>query len=301
MPFFTRSRCSWLSLRSIIGWLCLCLALFVLPGCSAVKVGYNQLPTLSYWWLDSYVDFDSTQTTQVRAQLATLLAKHRQEELPGYAQTLAQLQVMVAAPISAEQMCQVYTDLQPRLQTLIDQLEAPIAALAPSFKAKQLQELARQLDKGSQKLRDEWFDGTPSERREVRVKRWVDRTEMIYGSLNSAQVGVLRAGMETSIFNPDLSLRESRRRQEDLLRTLRLIQAGSLSPAQSKTEVHGLLQRSLNSPDQLYVAYMDKMKLEYCQVLAQLHNSTSTAQKRHAVERLKDYEVDLRALHLTKP
>jgi hypothetical protein len=301
MPFFTRSRCSWLSLRSIIGWLCLGLALFVLPGCSAVKVGYNQLPTLSYWWLDSYVDFDSTQTTQVRAQLATLLAKHRQEELPGYAQTLAQLQLMAPTPISAEQMCQVYTDFQPRLQFLLNQLEQPIAAMAPSFTTKQLQELARQLDKSSQKWHDELFDGTPSERREVRVKRWVDRTEMIYGRLSSAQLAVLRASTEASIFNPDLSLRESRRRQEDLLRTLRLIQAGGLSPAQNKTEVHGLLQRSLNSPDPLYVAYMDKMKLEYCQVLAQLHNSTSTAQKRHAVERLKDYEVDLRALHLTKP
>ena len=301
MPFFTRSSCSWLAVRSIIGWLSLCLALFVLPGCSAVKLGYNQLPTLSYWWLDSYVDFDSTQTPQVRAQLTTLLAKHRQEELPVYTQTLAQLQVMAAGPVSAEQMCQVFTDFQPRLQFLLDQLESPIAAMAPSFKAKQMQELARQLDKRSQKWHDEWFDGTPSERRELRVKQWVDRTEMIYGRLHSAQLAVLRASVEASIFNPDLSWRESRRRHDDLLRTLRLIQAGSLSPAQSKAEVRGLLERSLNSPDPLYAAYLDKIKQENCQALAQLHNSTSTAQKRHAVERLKDYEVDLRTLHMTKP
>jgi hypothetical protein len=31
------------------------LALLVLQGCSAIKLGYQQLPTLSYWWLDNTV------------------------------------------------------------------------------------------------------------------------------------------------------------------------------------------------------------------------------------------------------
>lgn len=301
MPVFIRSRGSWLSVRSIIGRLWLCLALLLLSACSAVKVGYNQLPTLSYWWLDSYLDFDSSQTPLVRTELAALLAKHRQDELPLYAQTLVQLQAMAAAPVSAEQLCQVYTEFQPRLQFLLEQLEPPIAALAPGFKTKQLQTLARQLDKRSQKWHDEWFDGTPSERRELRVQQWVDRTETLYGRLHSAQLAVLRASVAASIFNPDLSWRETRRRHDDLLRTLRLIQAGGLSPAQTRAEVHGVLERSLSSPDPLYAAYLDKIKQENCQTLAQLHNSTSAAQKRHALERLKEYETDARTLHQSKP
>jgi hypothetical protein len=37
-------------------------ALLLLPACSAIKLGYQQLPTLSYWWLDSTVSFSGNQT-----------------------------------------------------------------------------------------------------------------------------------------------------------------------------------------------------------------------------------------------
>ena len=28
-----------------------------LAGCSAIKLGYNTLGEVAYWWLDSYIDF----------------------------------------------------------------------------------------------------------------------------------------------------------------------------------------------------------------------------------------------------
>ena len=37
-------------------------ALLLLQACSAIKLGYQQLPTLSYWWLDNTVSFSGTQT-----------------------------------------------------------------------------------------------------------------------------------------------------------------------------------------------------------------------------------------------
>ncbi len=37
-------------------------ALAGLSACSAIKIGYNNLPELSYWWLDGYVDFDGAPT-----------------------------------------------------------------------------------------------------------------------------------------------------------------------------------------------------------------------------------------------
>jgi dihydrodipicolinate synthase/N-acetylneuraminate lyase len=45
-----------------------------LGACSAVKLAYNNLPELSYWWLDAYLDFDGTQTPKVRDELAQLLS-----------------------------------------------------------------------------------------------------------------------------------------------------------------------------------------------------------------------------------
>src|SRR5882724_11445070 len=65
-------------LGRIIGLLALATAL---AGCSAIKLGYNNLDHLAYWWLDSYVDFSGEQGTQVRENLAQLHQWHRTEEL----------------------------------------------------------------------------------------------------------------------------------------------------------------------------------------------------------------------------
>jgi hypothetical protein len=32
-----------------------------LGGCSALRLSYNNAPTLLYWWLDGYADFDKSQ------------------------------------------------------------------------------------------------------------------------------------------------------------------------------------------------------------------------------------------------
>src|SRR3954452_7316677 len=58
------------------------LAVLSLVGCSAVKLAYNNLPEFSYWWLDSYVDFNGAQTPRVKEQLVQLLERHRRTELP---------------------------------------------------------------------------------------------------------------------------------------------------------------------------------------------------------------------------
>jgi len=40
-----------------------------LSGCSAIKLGYNQLPEISSWWLDNYINFTDTQATQAKQAL----------------------------------------------------------------------------------------------------------------------------------------------------------------------------------------------------------------------------------------
>jgi hypothetical protein len=46
----------------MIRYLLALLAFLALQGCSAIKLGYQQLPTLSYWWLDSAISFNSEQS-----------------------------------------------------------------------------------------------------------------------------------------------------------------------------------------------------------------------------------------------
>jgi len=49
-----------------------------------------------------------------------------------------------------------------------------------------------------------------------------------------------------------------------------------------------------------YRQHFEKITAESCNTLAALHNSTSPAQRRKALETLRDYEADARALAAEK-
>src|SRR6185295_17419252 len=99
MPL-SRNCCA--KLARIIGVLALGAAL---AACSAVKLAYNNLPEVGYWWLDGYVDFDDAQTPRVREELRQLLAWHRRDELPKIADLLQQAQALAPADLTPAQAC----------------------------------------------------------------------------------------------------------------------------------------------------------------------------------------------------
>ncbi len=283
-------------LNHIIGLVLFGLAALGLPGCSAVKLGYSNAPEISHWWLDSYLDFSSAQSTKVRADLATFQTWHRHYELPNYVKALEKLQAMAPGNVTPEQVCDFYTDLKPRFQAMVDHSEPLIAAIAPSLKPEQLAHLARQLDKRSDKWREEWLDGSLLERQDRRFKQLLDRAEMIYGRLEPAQLAILRAKVATSSFDATISYRESLRRHQDTLQTFKRIQGEPANLPQIEEQIHALLARSMDSPDASYKIHMDKMAQENCKAFADLHNGSTPAQRRKAIATLKEYEADARAL-----
>jgi hypothetical protein len=268
----------------------------LLSACSAVKMGYNNAPELSYWWLDSYLDFNTPQTLKVRTDLAALQAWHRQSELPVYVGTLEKLQHMAPSNVTSEQVCALFADVMPRIQAVVDQAESTVTAVAPTLKAAQLDYLSRKLDKRNLKWREDWIEGTPAEHNTRRVKQLADWAEIIYGKLEEPQLAVLRASVAASSFDAATSNRESLRRHQDALQTLRQLQSGTQSALRTRVAVHALLGRSMDSPDAAYRDYMEKITQENCQAFAAMHNSTTPAQRRKAIETLKDYEDDARAL-----
>lgn len=292
MTYSLRLSPRFLKLPNIIGWaLALFLAL-VLPGCSAVKLGYNNAPEISYWWLDGYFDFNSSQSSQLRKELNTVQTWHRQNELAAYVKTLEKVQKMAPGNITPDQVCEVYGDVKPRFQALIDQTEPILVSMAPTLKPEQIGHLSRQLDKRSEKWREEWLDGSLAERRERRFKQWVDRSEMLYGNLEEPQLVALKNQVANSSFDPASSYRESQRRHQDALQTFKKIQLEKADGAKVKSDIRGLLDRSMNSPDAAYRAQMDKLTQENCKALATLHNTTTAAQRQKAKNVLEGYNAD---------
>ncbi|MES2584150.1 MAG: DUF6279 family lipoprotein [Pseudomonadota bacterium] len=284
-----------LSTRSarIIGVL---LAAVLVAGCSAVRLGYNTAPTLAYWWLDSYFDFDGEQSLRIRADLQAVQDWHRKEELPLLIQTLKELQGMAPKPVTPAQVCALVPGLQTRVQVTLERVAPSIAAIAPSLQAAQIEQVGREFEKRNKKWREEWLEGTLAERAERRVNKIVDRAESLYGTLEPAQTTIVKNHIQTSSFDGPRNYREMLRRHEDSLQVLNTLRSTKVTPAQATAAIRGLVERTLNAPDPAYRQYIDRLTQESCAATAALHNSSSSGQRAHLLQALQDYEGDARAL-----
>jgi hypothetical protein len=272
------------------------MVVVVLAGCSAVRLGYNTAPTLAYWWLDSYFDFDGEQSLRMRADLQTVQDWHRREELPLLIQTLKELQAMAPKPVTPTQVCAMVPGLQTRVQVTLERVAPSIAAIAPSLQPAQMEHLGREFEKRNKKWREEWLDGTLAERAERRVEKIVDRAESLYGTLEPAQIAIVKNHIQTSSFDGPRNYREMLRRHEDALQVLNTLRSTKFTSAQATAAIRGLVERTLTAPDPAYRQYIDRLTLESCAATAAVHNSSSSSQRAHLLQTLRDYEGDARAL-----
>lgn len=274
----------------------------VLAACSALQLGYNQAPSLLYWWIDGYADLNETQSTRLRQDIDRFLVWHRRDELPGYAERLRQWRTLAAQDLTGEQVCAQADALRQVTGRLMDRGAEPLARLALSLSPAQLDHLERHQAKSNEGFEKDFLRGNAVQRLENRLERALDRYETLYGPLSAAQQTRVRQSLASSPFDPARSLATRRERQAELLTLIRQWQAG---PARSSTDgaaprevsaaLQGWLQRGL-FPSPAAATDAAAWVRHGCQAFADLHNSTSPAQRRHAQEVLQGYEDDLRAL-----
>jgi hypothetical protein len=268
----------------------------LLGACSAIKLGYNNLDQVAYWWLDSYVDFSDEQGSRVREDLARLHRWHRTQELPRFAVILQGIEQLAPGDISGAQACEVFAQFRERLDALAAQAEPAVVTLATDLAPEQVTHLARKYEKNNADFRKEWILPAPPEQADKRLEQLVERSEMVYGRLEEPQRAVLRRHLQQSVFDPKRALAERQRRQRDALQTVRKIAGTPVPLGEARTLLRGYLDRVREPPDPVQRAYQQALIEEGCNTFAALHNSTTQAQRESAVRRLRAYQRDLREL-----
>ena len=267
-----------------------------LAACSAVRLTYGQGPTLVYWWLDNYADFNAEQAPRVRAALVDWFAWHRGSQLPEYAQALAALQTLAANPVTAAQACSTMDGWQRRAELAFDRAVPAVAEQMRSLSAEQISHLEKRQRVKQAELTAEYQQADPAERAKGAFKRMQDRAESIYGPLNDAQHRLLAAGLAASPFSAERWLAERRQRQTDIVRSLRQWQAERPDADTVQTGLRRLATDISHSPRADYQAYNERLNAAYCAQAATLHNSTTPKQRQRAIDKLRGWEGDLRAL-----
>ncbi|MBC7682641.1 MAG: hypothetical protein H7172_09930, partial [Ferruginibacter sp.] len=275
----------------------LLLLLGALQACTGgIKLGYNNGVDLAAWWLDGHIDFTKAQSQQVRSDLRQLQLHNRQQDLPDYAQTLRQTQTLVTNDVSAEQVCAVGSSVRGYINALLEDVEPAATTLVQSLTPAQITYLERKYAKTNAEYRSDWLALTPTDLVQKRFDKALERAEMVYGRMDTAQKTLIRQQVEQSRFDPQQVQAERLRRQTDTLQTLRQLQRDSATAADTRTAVRGVLERSMRSPQPGYRAYAEALALQDCQSIALVHNSTTPKQRETAVRWLAGYERSLREL-----
>ncbi len=270
---------------------------FVLAGCSAVRLAYNHAHEAAWWWLTDYVEFSDAQRPVMRQAMVQVHAWHRRTQLPAYADMLVRWQPQMQADLNAGQVCGLFEDVMAQLQAmagLVDALEPGALQALAGFAPAQLAEMERRMAKSNREFREKYLDVTPQALAAERLKQGVSRAEMLYGRLEPEQRRVLEAALARAPWDVAASYERRLKRQQEIVQALRAMQGAA--PDQVRPALRTLLQRSVEPADAADRAAMLVFRRQSCQVLAELHQSTTPAQRAKAVDTLRRYVADFRVL-----
>ena len=272
------------------------LTLVLLQGCSTVKLGYQQLPTLSYWWLDSAVSFNDSQAARAKDALAQVHQWHRSQELVIYQELLQRGMDLSQGPVQTSQVCAVWTDIQAGMDRSMRVMVNKAAPVVTQLGPRQLSHLARHLEAKNEAWDKEWLQGSAAERLERRTEKTLERYRSFYGDLSAAQIALIKTQVSQSPWQPEWGRQERLRREQELLAALRKLAQTDTPPEQAEAELWRVWQRWFVPPNEADRGVMQKMAQQACDNLAQLHNTTSPEQRQRLTRKLRSYERDIREL-----
>ncbi|MGF6528595.1 DUF6279 family lipoprotein [Variovorax sp. PvP013] len=267
-----------------------------LCGCSAVKLTYDNAPTVGYWWLDSYVDFRDDQTPVVRARLAELLAWHRANELPTLVALLEDAARRAPDGVAPSEVCAVGDALRQRLVATARQAAAPTAELVAGLDDAQLQRLEEKFAKNNAAYAKDWLAPGPEKQHRKRYDKDLERFEDFYGRLDEAQRALLREFADRSVFDPRRVDAERRRRQREVLAWLRDPAHRAMPEAEMRAAIDTYARDFLQPAPGAWRDHQETLQQENCRKVAALHEATRPEQRERAARRLQAYAQDLREL-----
>ena len=271
----------------------LLLLVAALAGCTRVQFAYGQAERVIAWTLESYLPLDDRQSEALGRALADFKQWHCRTQLGGYAAWLRQAGAELREGVTPAQVQARFDNVRFFGRVMAEAASPRLAGLARSLGERQIDELARAMDKANRKYRSEFVDVAYAEVAVTRAARTRERLEYWAGTLTREQrLAVERwsAALEPS----QADVLASRERWQKALRD-------ALRARRDDPEALGArLERLLAEPEAWYTPALQS-KLEGNRgrtfaMIAEVSALMTPAQKRRLAERTTAVAADLEAL-----
>ena len=158
-------------------------ALLGLIGCSSLTLAYQQFPLLAGLWANTYLDLDSAQRGQLKAQLQAWQAWHRREELPQWIALLHQAHAALDDGVTQDELLALERGGRASAERCLQHAAPLLAPVLASLKPDQWQHLKAKMDEKSLEWREKYAG---SDGADERAKRYITNLERSVGDLDRA-------------------------------------------------------------------------------------------------------------------
>ena len=278
--------------------LSLCVA-----ACSALKLGYENLPRLATWQADRYLALDDEQESLVARRVGELQGWHRQNLLPVYAGFLGRIEEQVLATVTAEQVADWRRELVDGWEPLARKLAPAVAELAVTLRPEQLAHLRGAIARANEKAAQKHHPADPALRPTVRYRSLVERTESFFGEASDVQKAAIHETLPASVDQAERWWRARLARQQAVVALLEALALEKPPAAEAERRARAVLLelfddvRDRAGEDARDRAEAKRPSPNPGDVLtARLLTLATPQQRRHLVSSLRDYRDDFRLL-----
>ena len=200
----------------------------IIVGCSVVTLGYNRLPFLTILELNSIFDLTDEQESLSRIQLDAWLEWHREKHLPQYIVKLEQWEKLIIQDLTPGQFCKEVDVIVTFTNEAVEKFIPALIPIATTLTATQIDNWNKYQEEKNKEFVENFGKGKKGEIiNEKRLKKAIERAEMLYGTLSTNQKEALAKRLEKSVFNVEQVLPERKRRHQDAINAVKLIQSGA--------------------------------------------------------------------------
>lgn len=269
------------------------LVLVALAGCSTVRIGYNQLDTLAQWTANRHFDLDDAQEEAFRSRFRRLHQWHRYEQLPDYADFLAQAKLRLERGLTNKDVHWFLDGLQRRYAIVVERGSDDAAALLFTVTPRQLEVAQKRWERLNQRFAGEHHIGAGlEEQQRASLQRTIEMCRDWFGSLSLAQEHMIRTSIERMEMVGPLRQQDRMRRQREFLALMQL--RGEPGAFRERLR-HWLIQWDAGrSPE--YQRAFARSREQRIALLIALDRSLTPHQRSLAAGRLQGYIDDFRAL-----
>lgn len=269
----------------------------ILGSCSTARLGYSNADTLAYWWMDGYVDFNSSQKTKVKRDIAQLLNWHRTTQLPQYAQTLTQMQALLAANPGQADIENAFRQVEQFSQVILLKAVPELTDFVLTMDESQKTHLARKFEKNNEDFRDKYVERTAEKQAKERRKKLFKQADEWLGSVSREQEAIINRYLEKHPPTYAQWLDDSIARQRLALQLITQIQTEKPSRETAQALVQRALLASYEPSEQAERrAQAEASRLAMQQLIVSILRVSTPEQKTHASKKLQNWIDDCKYL-----